>query len=93
MKEVLAWVAAHWEMVTACAVALVNIVNAITPSFVEKTGLKRLAYQGLDLLSVLASKDAPGTLKAPLSLKAAPRAPLEEKPEDKGGDDEKESDS
>jgi len=50
------WIAAHWELIAAVAVALISIGNAITSHWSQSDGWVRWVKLAVELLSILTSR-------------------------------------
>lgn len=70
MAPIIAWLTAHWALVSSIAVVLVAIVNRATLHWSNHAGAVKVLLFVAELLSVLTSRDVPGWLKWPLTSKA-----------------------
>lgn len=69
------WVTIYWELISASAVLLVALANALTKHFSHHAGLVRALIAAIGFFSMFKSKDVPGWLKWPFTPDPPPEEP------------------
>jgi len=72
--EIVTWILAHLPEIAAIVGALLSIASVVTAltKTTKDDAVVAWLRKALEFVSVLAPKDAPGTLKAPLTLAERP---------------------
>lgn len=73
----LQWIKDHWQLISAAAIIVLHLLQGLSGHYSTKSGLGRFLLWLTERLTILTSKDAPGTLKLPLQsvLPQKPAAP------------------